>query len=334
MWNMPAEWSAHEGTWFSWPHSVDTWPEELPAVERALAGAVAALSRGETVHIGTLDEAHRAHVGRVLLEAGASRNVVLHLSPTNDAWSRDHGAIFVYGNEGQRAATVWAFTSWGGKYPHDLDAQVSRRMAALFNAPMLDGGMVLEGGAIDTNGEGVFLTTKACLLNPNRNPHLSQADIEARMAQFLGAKQIIWLGDGIVGDDTDGHVDDLTRFVSRDTVVTVVEGDRTDENYLPLAENLEFLHQVRLPDGQPLKIIELPMPKPVITRGERLPASYANFYIGNEVVLLPVFDDPADAVAQATLAPLFPSRTIVPVPARDIVWGLGTLHCLSQQIPR
>ena len=332
---MPAEWAPHRATWFSWPHSRETWPEELPQVETALSHAVRALADGETVHIGTLDAEHRAHVAAVLEAHGAAANVALHVVPTDDAWARDHGAIFVHdAATNALVATRWGFNAWGGKYPFALDAEVAPQMAAVFGTPLVEGGMVLEGGSLDVNGAGALLTTRACLLHPNRNPHLSQQQIEERLATFLGATKVLWLGDGIVGDDTDGHVDDLTRFVAEDTVATIVETDRTDENYDALAENRALLGQMTLSDGRPLRVVELPTPAPVVIRGERMPASYANFYIGNAAVVLPVFDDPNDAVAARTLAALFPTRRVVPVPFRDGIWGQGALHCLTQQIPR
>ena len=340
---MPAEWAPHRATWFSWPHSAETWPEELPQVETALSHAVRALAEGETVHVGTLSGEHRAHVAGVLEAAGAGANVALHVVPTDDAWARDHGAIFVRDTAtGALVATRWGFNAWGGKYPFALDAEVAPQMASVFGTPLVEGGMVLEGGSLDVNGAGALLTTRACLLHPNRNPHLSQTQIEERLREFLGATQVLWLGDGIVGDDTDGHVDDLTRFVSEDTVVTIVEADRTDENYHALAENRELLGQMTLAPAKgdasgirrPLRVVELPTPTPVVIRGERMPASYANFYIGNAAVVLPVFDDPNDAVALRTLAALFPTRRLVPVPFRDGIWGQGALHCLTQQIPK
>lgn len=341
---MPAEWAPHRATWFSWPHNPETWPDELPAVEAALAGAVKALADGETVHVGVLDDIHRRHVGDLFDAHGVRGDVRLHVSPTNDAWARDHGAIFVRDTtdraahpDGALVASLWGFDSWGGKYPHELDAAVNRRMAEIVGVPTVEGGMILEGGSIDVNGAGVLLTTEACLLGATRNPGMTREAMEARMRDVLGATTVVWLGDGIVGDDTDGHVDDLTRFVDEQTVVTAVEADPADVNHDALAENLERLHALRVPDGSgvgaPLRVIELPMPAPVVSKGERLPASYANFYIGNRVVLLPVFDDPNDAIALATLTPLFPGRTVVPVPSRDVVWGLGSLHCLTQQIP-
>ena len=334
---MPAEWAPHQGTWFSWPHNPDTWPGVLGAAERALAGAVAALGEGERVHVNVLDAAHERHVAGLLAAAGAGAGQLrLHRQPTNYAWSRDHGAIFVTrpGEAAPLLALDFGYNAWGGKYPpFDLDDAMPRHMAAHLGVPHRTVDMILEGGSIEVNGAGTLLTTEQCLLNPNRNPGLSRADIERRLRENLGVSQILWLGDGIVGDDTDGHIDDLTRFVAADTVVTVVEADPVDPNFAPLRENRARLAAMRLPDGRPLQVIELPMPAPLERNGERLPASYANFYIGNRVVLLPVFGCPQDAEAGATLARCFPGRRVVPVDCRDIVVGLGTLHCLTQQVP-
>jgi agmatine deiminase len=334
--SMPPEWAPHQATWFSWPHNPDTWPGHLERAEHALVGAVAALSESETVRVNVKDAAHERHVA-ALFEGRVNRaRVQLHRIPTNDAWCRDHGAIFV--TRPQREAPMLAldfgYNAWGGKYPpFDLDDAVPPQMAALVGAPVRHMDMILEGGSIEVNGAGTLLTTEQCLLNPNRNPQLTRADIERRLRENLGVRQILWLGDGILGDDTDGHVDDLTRFVGEARVVTVVEADRADPNHEPLRENRERLAAMRLPDGRPLEVLELPMPVPVYRGGERLPASYANFYVGNDVVLLPVFGCDHDVTAAGILGRCFPSRRIVPIDCRDIVVGLGTLHCLSQQVP-
>ncbi len=334
---LPAEWAPHQATWISWPHNTDTWPGHLGAVERTMAMAVAALAEGEVVRINVLDDRHAEHVRGMLGGTIAERRVCLHVVPTNDAWCRDHGAIFLTGDVPSAAGLLalnFRFNAWGGKYPpFDLDDAVPGHMARLLGVPVRTLDMVLEGGSIDGNGAGALLTTEQCLLHPNRNPDLDRAAIERRLCDTLGVQQIIWLGDGIVGDDTDGHVDDITRFVAKDRVLTMVEPNRADPNHAPLAENLERLRSVRLVDGSPLEVIELPMPKPLLRRGERLPASYANFYVGNRVVLVPVFDDPGDAEAIATLARCFPTRRVVPLDSREVVIGLGAWHCLTQQVP-
>ncbi len=336
---MPAEWSPHQATWFSWPHNPDTWTDYLPAVERILAEAVAALAKGELVRINVRDSGHGYHVQKLLAGKVSPERVILHQFPTNDSWCRDHGAIFVTGPPGaDQGPTLKAldfeYNAWGGKYPpFDLDNAIPRRMAAELGVPCQSIPMVLEGGSIEVNGRGTLLTTEQCLLNPNRNPALGREQIEARLRELLGVTQIVWLGDGIVGDDTDGHIDDLTRFVAEDLVVTVVEQDPADENYAPLRENRERLAGVQLPDGRPLRVLELPMPAALYRGNHRLPASYANFYVGNRVVLLPTFNCPADEEAAAILARCFPGRKIVSLDCRDVVVGLGTFHCLTQQVP-
>ena len=333
---MPPEWAPHQATWFSWPHNADTWPGHLEAAERSLVGAVAALAEGETVRINVLNERHDRHVTGLLAGRANLQRVQLHRMATNDAWCRDHGAIFVTrpGAEAPLLALDFGYNAWGGKYPpFDLDNAVPPQMAAFLGVAHRTVDMILEGGSLDVNGAGTLLTTEQCLLNPNRNPQLSRAEIERRLRENLGVEQILWLGDGIAGDDTDGHVDDLTRFVADDTVVTVMEDDPGDENHAPLQENRERLAAMRLPDGRPLKVIELPMPEAVFRDDERLPASYANFYIGNRAVLLPVFGGPRDEEAAATIARCFPGRRVVGINCRDIVVGLGTLHCLTQQVP-
>ena len=331
---MPAEWAPHQATWISWPHNAETWPGVLPQAEAAMVRAVSALAVGETVRINVLDPGHEAHVRGLLGPTAASPAVVFHAIPTNDAWCRDHGAIFVRDATGGLAAVDCDFNAWGGKYPPwDRDDAVPQKMAAALGLPCFKAGMTLEGGSIDVNGAGALLTTEQCLLNPNRNPTLDRGQIEARLRLLLGVRQVLWLGDGIIGDDTDGHVDDITRFVAEDTVVTVVEPDPGDPNHDPLAENLERLRSMRLDDGRPLRIVELPMPQPVERDGERLPASYGNFYIGNAAVLLPVFGQPRDAEAVRVLQHCFPDRRIVPVTANELVVGLGAFHCLTQQVP-
>ncbi|HEX7034969.1 MAG TPA: agmatine deiminase family protein [Pseudomonadales bacterium] len=332
---MPPVWAPHQATWFSWPHNVETWPGgRLARAERALAEAVAKLSRHEHVYLNVLNERHAEHVRR-LLPAGTNLAAVsLEPIPTDDAWCRDHGAIFVFDGDGRLTALDFRFNAWGDKYPpYDRDDAVPPQMAARLGVPVVSVDYVLEGGSIDVNGAGTLLTTTQCLLNPNRNPERSQGEIEAMLHEYLGAERVLWLGDGIVGDDTDGHVDDITRFVAEDTVVTAVEPDPADPNHRPLAENRERLDGFRLADGRALNVVELPMPEPVRSGAERLPASYANFYIANGLVLVPVFGCDRDADALGVLRGCFPGRDVVGIDCRDVVFGLGTLHCLSQQVP-
>ena len=335
---MPAEWSPHQATWISWPHNAETWPDGLAEVERVMADAVAALSTGEIVRINVRDADHGYHVQRLLAGRAAPGRVVLHRFPTNDAWCRDHGAIFVTRPAAAGdplLALDFQYNAWGGKYPpFDLDNAIPAQMAEALGVPRLTVDMVLEGGSIEVNGAGMLLTTEQCLLNPNRNPGLDRAGIEERLRRLLGVTRIAWLGEGIVGDDTDGHIDDLTRFVAEDAVVTVVEQDPADANHAALRDNLERLRALTLPDGRPLRVTELPMPPPLMDpERDRLPASYANFYIGNRVVLMPTFDCPADEEAAAVLARCFPGRRIVGLDSRQLVVGLGSFHCLTQQVP-
>ena len=333
---MPAEWAPHQCTWISWPHKRASWPGKFEPVEPVMVRFVAALSKSELVRINVLDATHREHVQSLLDGNVNAKNVIFHLFPTNDAWCRDHGAIFVTspGRDAPLAALDFRFNAWGDKYPpYDLDDAIAVQMAEALGVPCYTLPMVLEGGSIDVNGAGDLLTTEQCLLHPNRNPDLSREDIEQVLQLTLGVSQVIWLGDGIVGDDTDGHVDDLTRFVAEDTVVTVVEPDTSDDNHAALAENRDRLDAVRLADGRALNVVELQMPRPVEFGGDRLPASYANFYIGNRVVLLPTFDDPADEPNRALLQQCFPRRDVIGIDCTDLVLGLGTFHCLTQQVP-
>jgi len=261
---MPAEWAPHQATWFSWPHNHDTWTDYLPAVERTLADAVAALTTGELVRINVRDASHGYHVEKLLAGKAPPDRVILHQFPTNDAWCRDHGAIFVTRNPGSGPtlrALDFQYNAWGGKYPpFDLDNAIPQRMAEALGVPVETFPMVLEGGSIDVNGRGTLLTTEQCLLNPNRNPTFRREQIEAQLKELLGVTQILWLGEGIAGDDTDGHIDDLTRFVAEDLVVTVVEQDPADENYAALKENRERLEGLKVADGRALRVLELPMP--------------------------------------------------------------------------
>ena len=334
---MPAEWAPHQATWISWPHKRDSWPGKFEPVEPVMVRFVAALSAHELVRINVLDAAHEKRVGELLEGHANAANVRFHRFPTNDAWCRDHGAIFVTreGADGPEGLALdFGFNAWGGKYPpFDLDDAIPPQMADALGVPCESIDMVLEGGSIEVNGAGALMTTEQCLLHPNRNPSMTRESIEASLRDNLGVGQIIWLGDGIVGDDTDGHVDDLTRFVAEDVVVTVVERDRADDNYEALAENRERLDAVRLNDGRPLTVHEMQMPGPVVFEGDRLPASYANFYIGNRCVVMPAFNDPADEAARRVLQTCFPGRDVVAIDCTDLVLGLGTFHCLTQQIP-
>lgn len=335
---MPAEWEPHRGTWLSWPHKEASWPGRIEPIPGIFAEMIRHLAPREEVHINVagaeMEESARATLRSSNVPA---KNVFFHHHPTNDAWCRDHGPIFVQRRTacGVREAIVdWGYNAWGGKYPpFDLDDVIPTRIGAEFEIPVFHPGIVMEGGSLDVNGRGTLLTTESCLLNPNRNPGLDRGKIEGYLRDYLGVTKILWLGDGIAGDDTDGHVDDLTRFVGPSTVATVVEEDPADENYRPLRENLEWLRGMSDQDGTPLRVIELPMPPRLEHEGQRLPASYANFYIANGVVLLPGYHPPTDQVAQATLQECFLDREVVVIDSTQLVWGLGSFHCVSQQWP-
>ncbi len=331
---MPAEWESHAATWLSWPRREGiSFPDSYDRVMPTLRAMVASLLESEPVNINVCNGAHEAEA-RAVLDDLPNERLTYHEIPTNEPWCRDHGPIFLTRNEEPRLAVVdWDYNAWGGKYPpHDLDDVVPTRVAAELGLPVFHPRMILEGGSIEVNGAGALLTSESCLLNPNRNPQLSRTQIEERLRDYLGVREILWLGDGIEGDDTDGHIDDLTRFVGKRTVVTVVEKNERDPNFLPLQENLARLRRLTIA-GRPLEIIELPMPARIDREDLRLPASYANFYIANTCVLLPTFADPHDAEAAEVLQRCFPHRRVVPIDCRELVWGLGAFHCLTQQQP-
>jgi len=335
---MPAEWEPHAATWLAWPHNLETWPGKFAPIPAIYVEMVRALCRQEQVNLCVNNAEMAARVRQLLTQARVDLSrVTLYDIPTNDTWARDHGPIFVTRRHDGRvelAVTDWIFNSWGEKYgPWDLDDVVPQRIAARFGLPLFEPGIVLEGGSIDVNGCGTLLTTEACLLNPNRNPSLTRAGIEAYLRAYLGVSTILWLGDGIEGDDTDGHVDDLARFVTPTTVVCVVEDDPTDTNYAVLRDNLSRLRKMADQDGRPLQVVPLPVPDPVEHDGNRLPASYANFYIANGVVLVPTYACANDQRALTIVQELFPTRQIVGIPCADLVWGLGAIHCVTQQQP-
>lgn len=329
---LPAEWETHQATWLSYPHETTTWPGGIERIYKPYHEFIRLLSEGEAVHIGVNRNADLPSVQKRLRDAGTVMDHVhLHTIPTNDAWCRDHGPCFVEGPNGW-VVVNWGFNAWGGKYPYHLDQQVPVHAARVLNLSLLDPGMILEGGAIDVNGDGVLLTTSSCLLNPNRNSGFSKADITHKLEEYFGVEHIIWLEEGIAGDDTDGHVDDITRFVNATTIVTAVENKSHDINYNALRRNREILRHAKDRHGRPFDVIELPMPEPVFYQGERLPASYANFYIANAAVIMPTFGCKQDAEALDVLAQCF-DRRVVGVYAGDIIQGLGSFHCLSRQQP-
>jgi agmatine deiminase len=304
-----------------------------------IAEMIRHLAPGEEVHVNVADDVMEGEARAVLAEAKvATTNVFFHHFPTNDAWCRDHGPIFVQREQGgarEQLILDWGYNAWGGKYPpFDLDNEIPRLVAEQYGIERVSPGMILEGGSIEVNGEGILLTTEACLLNPNRNPELNKAQIEQRLRDHLGVRKILWLGEGIVGDDTDGHIDDITRFYRPDGFITAVEPNRRDPNHRILEENLERLRGFRTPAGGKFELVTLPMPKPFAFEGQRVPASYANFLIINGAVLVPTFRQKRrDAEACAIIGGCFPGREVVPIDCYHLIWGLGTLHCISQQQP-
>ena len=339
---MPAEWEPHKATWIAWPHERTDWPGKFAAIPWVYAEIVRHLHDSEAVNILVDDVREELVAKRALAKIDIEWNRIhIWRMPTDRGWMRDCGPIFVTDPKGKLALTNWQFNGWA-KYPNwKRDNAVPGRIAKKLNLRHWEPKsgsrpIILEGGSIDVNGQGLLLTTEECLLSPvqQRNPGIERAELEKVFADYLGIRKVLWLGRGIAGDDTHGHVDDLARFVAPAKVVTVVEDDPQDENYRPLSENLERLRAMTDLEGRPLEVIRLPMPSPIFFAGQRLPASYANFYITNKKVLVPTFNDPKDRVALGTLAELFPDREAVGIHAVDLVLGLGTLHCLTQQQPR
>lgn len=333
---MPAEWAKHRGTWLSYPHNENSWPGKIETIFPSYNLFIKTLAEDEEVHISVLDQKMADDVTAVLRGIGADmKNVFLHHFKTNDAWCRDHGPAFLVDEQGKCAAMVnWCYNAWGGKYPAELDNEIPRLIHTVYpQLQLIDADIVMEGGSIDVNGVGDLLTTTSCLLNENRNPQLNQSQIEEYLCKYYGVQNVIWLGDGIVGDDTDGHVDDLSRFVDEDTIITAVEEDKWDENYKPLQENLKLLNSCRLANGKQPTVVELPMPDVVTYEDQRLPASYANFYIANGKVIFPTYKCVTDTRAAYILEECFPDREIIGIDSTDIIWGLGSFHCLSQQMP-
>jgi agmatine deiminase len=331
---MPAEWHRHAATWLTWPKDPITWPDRVPQVQAIFVRMIELLAEHEVVNLLVDDEETKAAVTQRFTWPQA-RNVRVHVIPTVDSWIRDYGPNFLVNEAGATAFNHWGFNAWGGKYETLLaDARVPTRLAPLLDGvPRFEPGLILEGGSIDVNGAGIVLTTEQCLLNKNRNPEVGREEIERTLCDYLGVRQVLWLGEGVAGDDTDGHIDDIARFVAVDTIVTAVEEDPTDANYHVLQDNLKRLEQARDEQGRPFRIVTLPMPGPVLADGEPLPASYANFYIANSVVLLPVYGHANDQRAVDILQPLFPDRQVVAIQCEPLVWGMGAIHCVTQQQP-
>jgi agmatine deiminase len=337
---MPAEWEPHAATWLAWPHNREDWPGKFEPIPWVYTEIVRNLARHERVELIVNDSASEREVRKLLGRTGVPlKNVRFHRWPTDRVWLRDSGCIFVR-RDSEMAAANFRFNAWAKYSNWRNDETIGGLMAGAGRVqeilPAHQGQrVVLEGGSIDVNGRGTLLTTEECLLSKvqRRNRGMFRKDYERIFADYLGAPNVIWLGRGICGDDTHGHVDDLTRFVAADTVVTMVEGNTKDKNYKPLRENARRLRVARDQDGKALNVVQIPMPRPVIFEKRRLPASYANFYIANGIVLVPVFNDANDRRALDTLTELFPAREIVPIYSGDLIWGLGTMHCMTQQQP-
>jgi agmatine deiminase len=334
----PAEFAPHDATWLSWPHKDASWPGKIHTIYPYYAAFVRQLTLGESVCINVNDEAMKNFATETLLKQQVDMSKVrFFLHPTNDAWCRDHGPAFLINPNAEKNKKVivdWGYNAWGNKYPpFDLDDVVPTLIANHYGIPVFSPGIVMEGGSVDFNGRGSLLTSKSCLLNKNRNPHLNQGQIEQYLADYYGVEQVLWVDDGIVGDDTDGHIDDTVRFVNADTVLTVIETNKNDENYQLLQHNLKQLKAMRLLNGRQLNIVELPMPEKLEYQDQRLPCSYANFYIANKSVIVPVFKCSNDDKALQLIQESFPDRAVVGIDSREIIWGLGSFHCLSQQEP-
>lgn len=342
----PAEFAPQSATWLSWPHKEESWPGKLSTIYNPYSEFILQIADHQRVCINVSGPEMEQFASEVLRSATYAQsrpdletllqNVFFYHHPTNDAWCRDHGPAFLKHHDSSDLVIVdWGYNAWGDKYPpYDLDDVIPSLVGKALGLPVFHPGIVMEGGSVDFNGTGTLITTTACLLNPNRNPACSKAEIENFLVEFYGVDHLLWLEEGIVGDDTDGHIDDIVRFVREDAVVSVVEHNASDDNFHILRDNLKLLRKMELADGRRLEVIELPMPKPVIYEDQRLPASYANFYISSQKVIVPTFrDDKNDALALDILEECFPDRQVVGIDSVDIIWGLGSFHCLSQQQP-
>lgn len=332
----PAEWEQHAATWLSWPHNTDTWPGRFKHIFTAYCEFIRILSLSEQVNInvGSVELAKSAFT-RIAQYGAELDNIYFYLNPTNDAWCRDHGPAFLVNKDSSKPKIIvdWEYNAWGEKYPpFNLDNDIPATIASQLKLKLAKPGIVMEGGSVDFNGAGALITSKACLLNPNRNPNSTKEEIEQKLKDFYGVNEILWVQEGIEGDDTDGHIDDTVRFVNESTVISMVEKDSSDANFEPLKENLEILKEIRI-SGRELEIIEIQMPEPMYYHGQRLPTSYANFYISNEHVIAPTFNSKNDDQALSILKDCFPNRDVVGIDSRELIWGFGSFHCLSQQEP-
>lgn len=332
----PAEFEKHIATWLSWPHKEASWPGKIDTIYPSYSKFIKELTKGELVRINIADEAMKNFaIGHLEKEHVDLTKVEFFFHPTNDAWCRDHGPAFLINpTENKKAIVDWGYNAWGNKYPpFDLDDVVPTLIGKHFNLPVFHPGIVMEGGSVEFNGKGTVMTSTACLLNENRNPHLNQQQIEEYLCNYYGMEHVLWVDEGIVGDDTDGHIDDTVRFVNEDTVITVIEESKSDENYELLQHNLKQLKAMRLLNGKQLNIVELLMPPELVFEDMRLPCSYANFYIANKSVIVPTFRSRSDDKALQIIQSCFPDREVIGIDSTDIIWGLGSFHCLSQQEP-
>jgi agmatine deiminase len=333
----PAEFDLHDATWLSWPHKEASWPGKIHTIYPFYSEFVKELSLSEQVYINVNDEAMKSFANGWLQKAGAKmEKIQFCIHPTNDAWCRDHGPAFLINPKAAQKKVIvdWNYNAWGGKYPpFDLDDVIPTCVANFFGIPVYYPGIIMEGGSVEFNGQGTVLTSTACLLNPNRNPHLNQSQIEKYLVDYYGVEQVLWIDEGIEGDDTDGHIDDTVRFINEDTILTVIEENRNDPNHALLEKNLSQLKHMRLLNGKQLNIVELPMPDEVIYEEQRLPASYANFYIANNSVIVPIFRCDKDEKALRIIQECFTTRKVVGIDSTELIWGLGSFHCLSQQEP-
>ena len=335
--HFPAEFARHAATWLSWPHKEASWPGKIHTIYPNYAQFVRELTKGEKVNINVNDELMKNFALTHLQRAGVDlTKVEFFFHPTNDAWCRDHGPAFLVNERAQHPKVIvdWNYNAWGNKYPpYDLDDVIPTFIAKHYSIPVYYPGIIMEGGSVEFNGQGTLITSTTCLLNQNRNPHLTREQIENYLYDYYGVEQVLWVDEGIVGDDTDGHIDDTVRFVNEDTVIAVVEDNRNDENYELLQQNLAKLKTMRLLNGKQLNIVEIAMPDEVVYEDQRLPASYANFYIANHSVIVPTFCCNKDEKVLQQIQECFPSRKVVGIDSTDLIWGLGSFHCLSQQEP-
>ncbi len=333
----PAEFAPQSSTWLSWPHKEESWPGKIHTIFPSYVDFVKELTKGQRVNINVSDDAMKDFAISHLQTANVDLNQInFFFHPTNDAWCRDHGPAFLINPKAdiKKVIVDWGYNAWGNKYPpFELDDEIPTRIGTALGVPVFYPGIVMEGGSVDFNGSGTLITSTACLLNPNRNPHLNRDQIENYLCNYYGVQQILWVDEGIVGDDTDGHIDDTVRFVNQDTVLAVIEPNKKDENHALLEHNLKQIKSMRLLNDKQLNIVELPMPDPLFYEGQRLPCSYANFLIANHSVIVPVFNSKKDDQALRIIQECFPTRNVVGIDSSDIIWGLGSFHCLSQQEP-